>query len=119
MSGFLLKAAVVSGIVGLVSVFAAGTPAQAAPSVSVSFGTYSASADVVQINHRHGRYNRPHYRSNRNACSPRRAAMKASRMGIRGTHIRNNRSTIRVSGYRHGRPASVLFAKARGCPVIR
>ncbi|MBX8799214.1 antifreeze protein [Pseudochrobactrum asaccharolyticum] len=120
MSGFSMKAAVVSGLIGLAGVFSAGASAQAAtPMVSVAVSGTSAGVPVVQVNHRHGHYNRPQYRPNRYACSPRDAASKASRMGIRGTRVHSNRSTIRVSGYRHGRPASVLFGKARGCPILR
>lgn len=123
MSGFSMKAAIVSGLIGLAGVFSAGASVQAAtPMVSVAVSSTSAGApvvQVVQVNHRHGHYNRPQYRPNRYACSPRDAAAKASRMGIRGTRVHSNRSTIRVSGYRHGRPASVLFGKARGCPILR
>lgn len=121
MSGFSMKAAIVSGLIGLAGVFTAGASAQAAaPVVSIGVSGTAAGAPVVQINHRHGHYNnRPQYRPGRYACSPRNAAFKASRMGIRGTRIHSNRSTIRVSGYRHGRPVSVLFGKARGCPILR
>ncbi len=122
MSGFSIKAAVVSGLIGLAGVFSAGASAQAAaPVVSFSVSGHSAGhgAPVVQVNHRHGHYNRPQYRQNRYACTPREALSKASRMGLRNTRISSNRSTIRVSGFRHGRPASVLFGKSRGCPVLR
>lgn len=121
MSGFSMKAAIVSGLIGLAGVFSAGASAQAAtPVVSLAVSGTSAGAPVVQVNHRYGHYNnRPQYHQNRYACSPRDAASKASRMGIRGTRIHSTRSTIRVSGYRHGRPVSVLFGKARGCPILR
>jgi hypothetical protein len=119
MSVFSVKAAVISGFIGLASVFAAGASAQAAsPTVSASFTTQHGSP-VVNINHRNGHYDRHQHRPNRYACSPRDASAKASRMGLRNTRVTSQRSTIRVSGYRHGRPAAVLFGKSRGCPVLR
>ncbi|MBX8811628.1 antifreeze protein [Pseudochrobactrum algeriensis] len=121
MSGFSMKAAIVSGLIGLAGVFSAGASAQAAsPAVSLAVsGVATTGARLVQVNHRHGHYNRPQYRPNRYSCTPRNAVSKASRMGIRGMRVHSNRSTIRVSGYRHGRPVSVLFGKARGCPILR
>lgn len=124
MSGFSIKAVVVSGLIGLASTFAAGISAQAAtPLASVAISGHGAAqgAPVMQVNHRHGHYNnRPHYRpNNRFACTPREANSKAARMGIRSTRVTTNRSTIRVSGFRHGRPTTVVFGKARGCPILR
>lgn len=122
MSGFSMKAAVVSGLIGLASVFAAGASAQAASPVviGVSSNGVTIGAPLMQVNHRNGHYNRPQYRpNNRYACSPRQAVTKASRMGVRNARVSSNRSTIRVSGFRHGRPTAVLFGKARGCPILR
>lgn len=129
MSVFTVKAALVSGAIALASVFAVGTSAQAAPNVTltVATGGVQYGAPVTQVNHRHGHYqgpsygHRPNYRPNhyRQACSPRDAASKASRMGLRNVRVSNNRSTIRASGFRHGRPAVVVFGKSRGCPILR
>lgn len=138
MSGFSFKAAIVTGLIGLTAVFASGANAQAASPVANSATNhgYSADASLMTVNHRQGHserqhnmhrpnnmqrphnMNRPH-NNNRFACSPREAASKASRMGIRNARVSTNRSTIRVSGIRHGRPTSVMFGKARGCPVLR
>lgn len=129
MSGFSMKAIVVSGLIGLSAVLGA-VSAQAASPVSAATGAgvqqSAIVSGVLQVNHRQGHYNRhqghynrPHYRPNRFACSPREAMSKASRMGMRNTRIHSNRSTIRVTGLRHGRPVSVVFGKARGCPVLR
>lgn len=124
MSGFSIKAAVVSGLLGLACAFTAGASAQAAsPVATVAVGSHGAAmgAPVMQVNHRQGHYNnRPQYRpNNRFSCSPRDAASKASRMGIRNTRVSSNRNTIRVSGFRHGRPVTVVFGQARGCPILR
>lgn len=123
MSGFSIKAAVVSGLIGLACTFTAGASAQAASpvaAVAMSGQGSAMGAPMMQVNHRNDHYNRPQYRpNNRFACSPREATSKASRMGIRSTRVSSNRNTIRVSGFRHGRPATVVFGKARGCPILR
>ncbi|WP_439272053.1 antifreeze protein [Pseudochrobactrum sp. HB0163] len=121
MSGFSFKALVISGFIGLAGVFSAGASAQASPAVSFSVSGYSAGngTPVVQVNHRYGHYNRPHYRPYRYSCTPHQALAKASRMGLRRSYMRSNRSTIRVTGYRYGRPVTLIFGKARGCPILR
>lgn len=137
MSVFTVKAALVSGVIGLASVFAFGASVQAAPVASHAVLSHGSSQSAMQINHRPGHNqgpsyghrpnqrpsygHRPNQRPNhyRQACSPRDAVSKASRMGLRNTRISSSRSTIRVSGLRHGRPASVVFGKSRGCPVLR
>lgn len=121
MSGLSIKAIFVSGLIGLAGVFSAGASAQAAtPVVSLAMSGPTAGEPVVQVNHRHGHYNRPQHRPNhRNVCSPRDARSQASRMGIRQARVHSNRMTVRVSGYRHGRPASVVFRNTRGCPILR
>lgn len=120
MSGFSIKAVVVSGLVGLASVLAAGASAQAASPVVAGVISHGASSPVAQVNHRPGHYSRPPvHHSNRHACTPRQAAARASRMGIRNTRTTTTRSTIRVSGFQHGRHVTVIFGKARGCPILR
>jgi hypothetical protein len=55
----------------------------------------------------------------RESCSPRRALFKAERLGLRRVFLRNvGRSTIRVSGRRHGDRVTVTFARAPSCPVV-
>jgi hypothetical protein len=52
-------------------------------------------------------------------CTIERASQKARHMGIRNQRIVKTDWTIKVRGTRHGYPARVVFARERGCPVIR
>jgi len=45
--------------------------------------------------------------------------MKAHRMGIRSARVAYRGKSVQVRGIRHGRPTGVVFANARGCPIIR
>lgn len=53
-------------------------------------------------------------------CTPERALDKAERMGFRRVDLeRVGRNRIVVSGRRDGEWYDVVFARERGCPVIR
>lgn len=62
-----------------------------------------------------------HYRGPaRHVCSPREAVAKASRFGVRSAHVRQmNHRVIHVAGRDRGRPVTVSFWRAPGCPVVR
>lgn len=54
------------------------------------------------------------------ACSPRDALRKAAYYGIDRAHVvRSDRHAVSIRGHKHRRPASMTFARAPGCPVIR
>jgi hypothetical protein len=54
------------------------------------------------------------------ACSPGRAEDKASRMGLRRARVVDvSRRTVTVAGFGRRGPDRIVFANARGCPVIR
>jgi len=40
-------------------------------------------------------------------------------MGIRNARVAYRGKSVQVRGFRHGRPAGVVFANVRGCPIIR
>jgi hypothetical protein len=52
-------------------------------------------------------------------CTIERASQKARNMGIRNQRITQTDWSIKVRGTRHGHPTRVVFARERGCPVIR
>lgn len=60
-----------------------------------------------------------HIRPAIRGCTVERASQKARNMGIRNQRITKTDWTIKVRGTRHGYPARVVFARERGCPVIR
>jgi len=67
----------------------------------------------------HGRDRGHGWDRGRSFCSPHRAVDKARHMGLRRAEIvRGNRNRVVVSGIRHHRPARVIFANERHCPVI-
>lgn len=111
-----LQIAALAATMGLGTLAAMPTTAQA-DGIYFSFGADGSRAGVY-VGDR-GRHYRPAPRRAA-ACTPRLAVRKAERMGLRGARItRANRNIIRVSGRtRHGR-SSVVFARARNCPVIR
>ncbi|KXF76771.1 hypothetical protein ATN84_12165 [Paramesorhizobium deserti] len=117
MSRISLKRIVLPAVIGLAAVFSAGASANAAPLAPAVSVTSGVQGHVVQVDHRYGhRHHRPVVRR---ACTPNQAARKAARMGIRNPRVVVRRDVVRVNGWRHGRPRSVLFARARGCPVLR
>jgi hypothetical protein len=117
MASLSLKLLAVGAAISIGAILGANTsnaaPVAAAPMV-VEFG--NTSAPVVQIDHRYGHY-RPPYRPV--VCTPRQAASKASRMGIRNPRVVVNRNVVRVAGWRRGLRTAVVFARAPGCPFIR
>ena len=118
MSALSFKSLVVTAAIGLAAVFSAGASANAAsPSSAPAFST-SAHSSLIKIDHRGNRHHgRPAYRGP--ACSVENAKMKAHRMGIRSARVASRGKSVQVRGIRHGRPTGVVFANARGCPIIR
>ncbi|WP_163267953.1 hypothetical protein [Chelativorans alearense] len=111
-----IRIAALSALLGLGTL--AAIPATAhADGFYFSFGQKSPRLS----NHRgHGRYYRHHRPRPVFTCTPRSAVRKAYRMGL--SHVRVaevSRRAIRVSGHRYHRRASILFARAPHCPVIR
>ena len=67
----------------------------------------------------HGRDRGHGWDRGRSFCEPHLAVQKARHMGVRRAEIvRGNRNRVVVSGTRHHRPARVIFANERHCPVI-
>ncbi|MBB2971169.1 antifreeze protein [Mesorhizobium sp. RMAD-H1] len=118
MSRISLKRLVLPAVIGLAAAFSAGAPANAAPIAPAAAVASGIEGNVVRVDHRWG--HRPHYRPVvRRACTANQAARKAARMGIRNPRVIVRRNVVRVNGWRHGRPRSVVFARSPGCPIIR
>ena len=112
MARISVKMLAITAAVGFGSLFAVG--AASARPVSPAVIETSHLSQAVQVNHRRGHWG-PGYR----ACSPGQAASKARRMGLRNPRVTIRRNVVRVTGWRHGHRSAVVFARARGCPVIR
>lgn len=55
----------------------------------------------------------------RDYCVPRHAVHKAAVMGVRHARlVRHAPRRVAVKGWRYGHPVRVVFANARGCPLI-
>lgn len=112
MARISVRMRVITAAVGFGSLFAIGA-ASAAPVSPVIVETGHLS-QAVQVDHRRGHWG-PGYR----ACSPGQAASKARRMGLRNPRATVRRNVIRVTGWSRGHRSAIVFARARGCPVIR
>jgi hypothetical protein len=54
------------------------------------------------------------------ACAPAHAVEKARSSGLRRAHVSDvSPRRVVISGLRHGHPDRMVFANARGCPLIR
>ncbi len=115
MASLSLKLLAVGAAISIGAILGANTsnaaPLTPAP-MAVELG--NATAPIVRVDYR---YNRPPYRPT--VCTPRQAAYKASRMGIRNPHVVVNRNVVRVAGWKHGLRTIAVFARAPGCPFIR
>lgn len=122
----IFRTLTLSAFVGLGAIAALPAAAEAASgSVYLGFG----SGHNQGVNFRFDDRGRHHYGGQRHKqgpryfreCSPREAASKASRMGLRNARVADvSRRTIRVTGRSHGhRPTSIVFGKAPHCPVLR
>ncbi|WP_367718494.1 hypothetical protein AB2N04_09215 [Nitratireductor sp. GISD-1A_MAKvit] len=113
-----LKIATLSAMIGLGTLAAAPTAAQA-DSLYFGFGIGGPSGGYVYGNSgRSYRSERPrrHYRT----CTARQAVRKAKRFGLRRARVvRANRNIIRVVGRTHWGREHIVFARAPRCPVIR
>lgn len=114
MSALSFKSLVVTAALGVAAVFSAGASANAASPMTVPAVSTGAHASVVNVDYR-GR----HQMRRGPACSVEGAKMKANRMGIRNARVIYRGKSVQVRGFRHGRPAGVVFANVRGCPIIR
>lgn len=118
MSVISLKSFVVTAAIGIAAVFSAGASANPASLSSAPAMSTTAHSSVINVDYRGNRHNgRPAYRGP--ACSAESAKMKAHRMGIRNARVAYRGKSVQVRGVRHGRPTGVVFANARGCPIIR
>jgi len=117
-----IKIAALSAVLGLGTLAALPATAQA-DSFYFGISPQGPRAGVIVDDHRS--FRGPRDRRDRwdrwnRGCSPREALNKASRMGIRGAHIRSeNRNVIRVGGRSRGHRVTVVFANAPRCPIIR
>jgi hypothetical protein len=112
MSAISLKSFAVTAALGLAAVFTVGASANAASPMTAPAVSTAAHGAVVNVDYRGPVYRGP-------ACSVEAAKMKANRMGIRNARVVYRGKSVQVRGYRHGRPSGVVFANARGCPIIR
>lgn len=117
----IFRAAALSAIVGLGALAAAPAPAEASgfgAQIGFANGNTAVSFRFGDGGRHHARPG-AHYRGGQ--CTAREAVHKASRLGIRNARVvRADRRTVQVRGQQRGpRPAAILFANARGCPVIR
>ncbi|EXL08225.1 antifreeze protein [Brucella anthropi] len=117
MSAISLKSFVVTAALGVAAIFTTAASASAASPVVAPTISTSASSAIVNIDYRGYHHSRPAYRGR--ACSIEGAKMKANRMGIRNARVVYRGKSVQVRGFRHGRPAGVVFANVRGCPIIR
>lgn len=113
-----LRMAGLSALIGLGTLMALPAGAQA-DNLYFGFGIGSRSGDHVgrEIGRSHrAERNRHQYRS----CSARQAVRKAERFGMRRARVVDvNRRTIRVAGRIDRGRSQMVFARARGCPVVR
>lgn len=108
MISFITKIGI-AAIIAMAGMSATASTAAAEPRL----GIY-----VQHHDRHHGRDWRPNHR--RHGCSPRLAEDKAQRMGLRRTRVVDvSRRSVTVVGRGwHGRDR-IVFANARGCPLIR
>lgn len=119
-----IKTAALSALIGLGALAAIPSAAQAqSGGFYLGFGNGGPSVgfhfdDRGRHDYRERRRPRQNYRG---SCSPREAARKASRMGLRDVRVvRAGHRSIQVEGRRHGpRWYTMTFANARDCPVLR
>ena len=98
--------------------FAAAPSAAQADALYFQFGV----APGGYHHYDHDRYDRYVVRDERHGrrCTPERALDKAQDLGFRRVELeRVGRNRIVVSGRKHGERRDVVFARERGCPVIR
>lgn len=113
-----LKIATLSAMIGLGTLAAAPTTAQA-DNLYFGFGIGGPSGGYVYGHNGRGGHRAERPRRNR-ACTPRQAVRKAERFGMRRARVvKANRNIIRVVGRTHWGRQHIVFARAPRCPVIR
>lgn len=114
--------AALSALLGLGTLAAMSASAQA-DGIYFSFGNGARAGAYVDDYPRHHRhYGHRYDRGPRweRSCTSREAVRKARRMGLHHPRvIRESRRVIRVAGHHHRHRASIVFARAPHCPVIR
>jgi hypothetical protein len=98
---------------------AVATPSASAANVDFSI-VVGGGQDYRGHNNRHddrrGGWNRDRRGS---VCAPRQALDKARHMGIRNARVVDvDRRTVKVRGFKYGRPSGAIFANDRHCPLI-
>jgi hypothetical protein len=113
MIHFISKIGARLGLAAIVSLTGLSVTAPTAAASEPGFGVYVQYRD----GHR-GREGRSHHR--RPGCAPWLAEEKARGMGLRRARVVDvSRRTVTVVGRDHYGRDRVVFANARGCPVIR
>ncbi|MAY63206.1 MAG: hypothetical protein CML29_13435 [Rhizobiales bacterium] len=99
--------------------------AAATPSASAANAGFSIVVNGGGNDFRSGHHNRHDNRGGWNKhnrggiCAPGQALNKARSMGIHKARVVDvDRRTVKVRGYKFGRPSGAIFANDRGCPVI-
>lgn len=119
MSAISLKSFVVTAALGVAAIFTTAASASAASPVAAPVVSTSAYSPMLNVDYRGPSHGRPGPVYRGRACSIEGAKMKANRMGIRNARVVYRGKSVQVRGFRNGRPAGVVFANVRGCPIIR
>ncbi|MEO3385249.1 hypothetical protein [Mesorhizobium sp. CAU 1741] len=118
-----IKTVALSALIGISAFAAMPATAQAqSGGIYLGFGSQGPSIGVQFHDRDRDRDRRHGFRRDRDrGCSAREAVNKAERMGLRRARvIGENRRVLRVAGRARGHgPATIVFANARNCPVIR
>lgn len=123
----ILKSAALSALIGIGALAAMPATAQAqSGGFYLGFGNQGPSFgfhfdDRGRHDYRQGHRVRPPVHRYQAGCSPREAARKAARMGLRDVRVVGaSHRAVRVEGKRYGhRYYTVIFANAHNCPVLR
>ncbi|PWV97688.1 hypothetical protein DFR52_106212 [Hoeflea marina] len=103
-------------------------PAASAASIGISIDGSGASVQLVRDHGRNDGWRRDHGRRDDwrrhgprrdGICAPQRALNKARHMGVHRARVTDaDRRIVKVRGVHRGHRVNVIFANARGCPVI-
>jgi hypothetical protein len=123
-----IKTAAIAAVVGITALTGMSATAQA-EGMYLNFGgerdarvgVYVGNGNAYHVDRgRHGRWDNGRGWGHGRYCTPRHAANKAERLGLRRARVVDvDRRTIDVAGRRHGHRVVMTFAKAPHCPVVR
>ncbi|WP_454286473.1 hypothetical protein [Rhizobium arsenicireducens] len=119
MTGMLARLGFAALVTFATTIGTVGTASTAAAS-DIGWGVYIGGGPGYERDrHRPGWGHEPR-RHRPQGCSPRRAVEEARWSGLRQARVDNvTPRRVVVAGFRHGKFDRMVFANARGCPVIR